>query len=308
MNVSVAFCTWNRARFVDATLAQMCKLRVPKGIDWELLVVDNNCTDDTPAVIERYADRLPVRRLVESRQGVGNARNCAREGARGELLLLTDDDVLVDEGWLEAYVGAAERWPQAGYFGGLIVPAFEIEPPSWARENAQVLGPGIWSTRDLGPEEREMRPAETHPAETPFGPNMAFRRHAFTSLAFRPELGRRGNDRVTAGETQYCLTLAASGVLGVWVPSAKVHHRITSKQLTLDFVRRNLEGDGRTEVILEGRVGTGAPRWLYRALLESHARYLWQRATRRPDWFKSFMEVSRLRGSWTEYRRRVSTT
>ena len=120
MDVTVAICTWNRAKLLDATLAQMCKLRIPSGITWELLVVDNNCTDDTPAVVERYADRLPVRRLDEKNQGMSYARNCAQRAAAADLLLWTDDDVLVDEDWLAAYVRAAARWPNAGYFGGLI--------------------------------------------------------------------------------------------------------------------------------------------------------------------------------------------
>lgn len=304
MNVTVALCTWNRSRFLDATLAEMCKLRVPNGIDWELVVVDNNCKDDTPAVIESYSGRLPIRRVLEPRQGLAIARNRAREAARGDLLLLTDDDVLVDEGWLEGYVGAAERWPDAGYFGGVIVPSFDAAPPSWALDYAKFLA-GAWAAIDLGPVERKMRPMETSPAETPFGPNMAFRRSAFMSLEFRPELGRIGADRVTADETQYCLTLASSGIVGVWVPSARLKHRVSAEQLSIDFIRRNLEGSGRTEVILERKVGTGAPRWLYRALVESHLKYAWRRATRHPDWFRSFMEVSNLRGKWTEYQRRM---
>ena len=107
MDVTVAICTWNRARLLDTTLARMCSLRIPAGIRWELLVVDNNCTDETPAVIERYASRLPIRRLVEERQGTSFAKNCVLSQAEGELLVWTDDDVLVDENWLAAYLEAA---------------------------------------------------------------------------------------------------------------------------------------------------------------------------------------------------------
>src|SRR5689334_7868892 len=125
MDVTVAICTWNRARLLDSTLAQFCKLRIPDGLTWELLVVDNNSTDDTRAVIEKYSGRLPVRRLLEAEQGASPARNRAIAEAAADLLLFTDGDVLVDEGWLAAYVEAAERWPNAGFFGGLITPWFE---------------------------------------------------------------------------------------------------------------------------------------------------------------------------------------
>src|SRR5438105_3257885 len=106
MQVTVAICTWNRARLLDQTLTRMRELAVPTGLSWELLVVNNNCTDDTDAIIAKHADALPIRRLLETKQGLSNARNCALENMRGELLIWTDDDVLVDEGWLRAYVDA----------------------------------------------------------------------------------------------------------------------------------------------------------------------------------------------------------
>src|SRR5262245_31774006 len=112
MKVSVAICTWNRAALLDQTLAEMSNLRIPSGVDWELLVVNNNCTDATDEIIARHADRIPVRRLFESRQGHSHARNCAIEASSGELILWTDDDVLVDSNWLAAYVAAAESHPE----------------------------------------------------------------------------------------------------------------------------------------------------------------------------------------------------
>ena len=48
--VSVAICTWNRSAVLGLTLDQLTRLRVPADVEWELLVVNNNCTDDTDAV------------------------------------------------------------------------------------------------------------------------------------------------------------------------------------------------------------------------------------------------------------------
>ena len=100
----------------------MCNLTVPVGVKWELLVVNNRCTDDTDSVIARHQMRLPLRRLFEPEPGLSNARNCAVAAAQGDLMLWTDDDVLIDRDWLEAYVAAASKWPDAGYFGGRIEP------------------------------------------------------------------------------------------------------------------------------------------------------------------------------------------
>src|SRR5271157_1710832 len=75
--VSVTICTWNRAAILDRTLESFRSLRVPDGVEWELLLVDNNCTDETPEVARCHAVHLPLRLLVEPVQGVSIARNCA---------------------------------------------------------------------------------------------------------------------------------------------------------------------------------------------------------------------------------------
>src|ERR1700738_3055719 len=95
-SVSVAICTWNRARLLGQTLESFVRLRIPEGVSWELLVVNNNCTDDTDAVIERHAGSLPIRRLYEPTPGKSYAHNLAIAEAQGDLVLWTDDDVIVD--------------------------------------------------------------------------------------------------------------------------------------------------------------------------------------------------------------------
>jgi glycosyltransferase involved in cell wall biosynthesis len=297
MDVSVAICTWNRASLLDATLAQMCKMRVPPGTQWELLVVDNNCTDHTAAVIESYADRLPIQRLIEPEQGLSKSRNRVLRRAVADLLLFTDDDVLVDEAWFCAYVDAAKRWPDAGFFGGLITPWLEREPPSWFHENWRALSPAM-ALRDLGDVERELGADEP-----PFGANMAFRRSAFSSCDFDETLGPNADDQVRGDETTYCRALAARGFQGVWVPSAKVQHYVVADRLTENFVRKYWTGLGRTEVRLGDPHAKRVPRWVYRALVVSHADYLWQRATRSSKWVRSMVRAARARGVWLEYRR-----
>src|SRR4051812_4932182 len=111
IRVTVAICTWNRSALLDRTLTSMRHLVIPEGVEWEILVVNNNCTDDTDDVLSRHFAGLPLRRVFEPRQGLSNARNAAIDVAAGELICWTDDDVLVDPGWLSAYVEAASRWP-----------------------------------------------------------------------------------------------------------------------------------------------------------------------------------------------------
>ena len=100
MRVTIAICTWNRCDLLRQTLERMTGLMQPPGTEWELLVVNNNCTDGTDQVLSGFEGRLPLRRVFESRPGQSNARNAAVGAARGEFILWTDDDVLVDPNWL----------------------------------------------------------------------------------------------------------------------------------------------------------------------------------------------------------------
>lgn len=300
MFVTVAICTWNRAELLRQTLEQMRALRIPAGVEWELLVIDNNCTDDTEQVVARFVDRLPVKRVVETRQGQSNARNRAMDVARGDLLVWTDDDVLVDKEWLAAYVAAAERWPDADYFGGLITPWFEAEPPNWFRGNLPVLE-GIMVTRNLGPREYRFKAGET-----PYGANMAFRRRAFQTQRFDPNLGLVGDNAVRFDEIEYCKALERAGFWGAWIPDAKVQHFVVARRMTLAYVWKYFEGEGRGTTRIEGPSSGsplfGAPRWLYRQYANAIVDYWWKRAVRHPEWLRALANAAQIRGTIVEHR------
>jgi len=300
MFVTVAICTWNRAELLRQTLEQMCALRIPENVEWELIVVDNNCTDATPDVVASFADRLPVKHVVETRQGQSNARNRAMDIARGDLLVWTDDDVLVDSDWVAEYVAASERWPDAGFFGGLITPWFEIDPPSWFESNTRVLE-GVMVIRDLGPREYRF-----NAGETPYGANMAFRRQAFESQRFDPNLGLVGDNAVRFDEMEYCRALERAGFWGVWVPGAKVRHFVVARRMTLEYVWKHFEGDGRGLTRIRGRSAGqplfGAPRWLYRQYASAKLDYWWKRVRRHPEWVRAFANAAHIRGIIVEHR------
>jgi glucosyl-dolichyl phosphate glucuronosyltransferase len=75
LKVTVAICTWNRSKSLRATLLSLQQLTIPPDVDWELLIVNNNCTDNTDLIVGLFADSLPIRLLHEERQGLSNARN-----------------------------------------------------------------------------------------------------------------------------------------------------------------------------------------------------------------------------------------
>jgi glycosyltransferase involved in cell wall biosynthesis len=256
----VALCTWNRAAELDRTLAAFCEVSVPAGLAWELLIVNNNSTDDTDRVVGCYVGRLPIVPLFEPRQGLSHARNLAVSRAAGDLIVFTDDDVLVDPCWLRAYVEAAERWPQAAYFGGPIALAFDEPPPRRLKPHLDWFCLG---RLDLGDVERPLTCGEEV-----FGINMAFRRFGFEGRRFDPAFGVAGAERLAGEESLLIGQLQDHGQLGVWVPAAKVRHRVTADQLTNRWAYRNWVGRARTHnrLLLSGPDGPPAPRKVRLAL------------------------------------------
>jgi glycosyltransferase involved in cell wall biosynthesis len=306
MLVTVAICTWNRAKLLDQTLAEMQKLVIPTGVEWELLVVNNNCTDETKDVIRRHVGELPLKELLETKQGQSHSRNHAIDAAKGEILIWTDDDVLVDRLWLAEYVEASRRWPEAAFFGGRIQPWFESRPPGWVTANISVLEPML-VIRDFGGAEEPIRKG------FPLGANMAFRRQTLTDLRFDPRVGLRGNDQIRGDEALMFDTLRQRGLWGVWVPTASIRHFVVRERLTQRYVWKYYVGAGRTAVKanmlplpLEGKQWLHAPRYFYRLCAERRARAAAKWLTGTTAWVEDYSRAAWIWGAITELRQRAT--
>jgi cellulose synthase/poly-beta-1,6-N-acetylglucosamine synthase-like glycosyltransferase len=274
LRISVIICTWNRSDLLVRTLAQMTELEEPES-EWELIVVDNNCTDDTPAVLSRFADRLPLTVVEEKTPGLSNARNAGLAVADCDYVVWTDDDVLVDPHWLRAYEDAFRRYPDAAFFGGPIRPFMDQEAPEWFDTALHDMGAGfMWAVLDLGPDEIPLGGGRL-----PFGANMAYRRADLPESPFDPRLGRMEDQLLAGEETALMGYLADLGMEGRWIPSATVEHYVPGDSLTLDYVRRWWVGHGKAQAALKapsGRISlAGIPSWLATEYLRHEALLRW---------------------------------
>lgn len=228
--VSVCICTYNRADLLKHTLET---LAAQEQVDWtriEVIVVDNNCTDDTPAVLDRFADKLPLRRVVETAQGLSNARNRAMAEARGEWTLFTDDDVLLDASWLAAYQAAFERYPEADFAGGRIEPDWRHGAPNWYRGDRLQLLDGVLVRCDKGETTRFLGDCET----LFLGASFALRANLTDRVgAFRADLGVSGKKLGRGEETDFMLRAKKMGANGLYVADSRCRHPVDPRRLTL---------------------------------------------------------------------------
>ena len=298
MEISVAICTWNRAAILDQTLTVLRRMTVPAGLKWELLIVNNNCTDATDAIVARHAAHLPIRLLFEPTPGKANAANLAVREARGDLLVWTDDDVLPGREWLASYRQAAAAAPDADIFGGPIEPWFDGQPPAWLRQ-AESRVAKAYGKRDFG---RRRQPLTHH--VVPCGANYATRTRVLRRYPFDPVLGVSGHRRIGGYETSVIRRMLADGISGLWLPSAAVRHFIRRETQSVRFLRRYYAAQGHAAVLNGPFAGSdtaailGRPQWLLPRALQAEARYRWARLTAAPEvWVERLVEASILWGA-----------
>lgn len=288
VRLTVAICTLDRARLLAGTLERLADA-APPSVPWEALVVDNGSTDDTQRVLDQFVSRLPLRRVVEPTLGLSNARNAAVAHASGDYILWTDDDVLVDRGWLRGYEDAIHRWPDAAVFGGPIRPQFEGTPPAWLLAVWTRVA-GAFAVRDLGDHPVPLDGEET----VPYGANFVVRTREQRCFAFDPELGRHGRSGRLCEETAVIQAILSGGATGWWVPEAAVSHWVPRDRQTVAYLRHYFELVGKTRPApREARQG-GAR--MLRKYIRAEYAYRKARLTAEPRrWIEAMIEASMLK-------------
>lgn len=221
---TVALCTHNHADRLVRTLSDLRQLHIPES-PWELLFVDNACSDGTPGLLARetWPADWRVRVVREEKLGLSNARNCALREAQGEYVIFIDDDETPDPDWLCAFERLIQtRSPDA--FGGRIEVLFEGDRPVWLTD--ELLG-------FLGELNRSEAIVELTQPDTSFhGGNFGVRRTVAQRIgAFDPDLGRKGTDNTGGEEVDFYRRLRAGGFNAWWTPEAVIFHRIQTAKL-----------------------------------------------------------------------------
>ncbi|MDZ4816299.1 MAG: glycosyltransferase family 2 protein [Verrucomicrobiota bacterium] len=127
--LSIVICTFNRARLLEIVLESLKGQTKWNDERYEVLVIDNNSTDNTALVCEQFG----VKRVQETKQGLSHSRNRGAEESRGTYVAYVDDDCRIPEGWLEEAFKIMDR-EKPDVFGGPFF-AFYLDPkPVWFKD------------------------------------------------------------------------------------------------------------------------------------------------------------------------------
>ena len=250
--LSLVIATYNRGAKLCTTLDSLLVQTLPQE-QWEVVVVNNNSTDDTAA---RFADyvvahpQLDARMVLETEQGVSAARNRGIAESRGEYIVVIDDDERVNEGFLRAYADFFDSHPEAVVAGGRIVAEYPGGRPAWMSKWVEMP---IANPMDFGDAVRPF-PA----GRVPGGGNMAFRRAGLEGFGgFDPSLGRANGELIGGEENDFFERLRRGGETIWYVPGAVMWHIIPPSKLTEEYFRRlsrNVGVSQRLRARIHGRM------------------------------------------------------
>lgn len=306
MDISVIICTYNRIHELKKTLESFRTVECPAGLQWELVIVDNNSSDDTAQLCRQFSEVLPISYVFESRQGKSCALNRGVQEAKGQLYAFTDDDVDVGPQWLSELSLASLEHPEARVFGGKITPRWACSPPKWLSAHSDGMLRALSVCYDRGIEPHFLRDDEP----LFYGANMALRREVFEEgVRFREDLGPNGRGAVRGEEIEMLQELLRRGYRGFYVPAALVYHRNPKERMTERYLRCWYKGAGM-EAVRRGhyedtkRKWLGAPGYLWRQFV-LHARiYLVTRYTCPSHiWLPSEITMMKSWGAICEFRR-----
>lgn len=268
MDLSVSLSTYNRSGVLRNALERLAAQQT-HGIDYEILVVDNNSTDDTKQVVSSFVERdSHFRYIFEKRQGLSYARNAGIAAAQSDLIVFCDDDVEVSPTWVQKNYEASLQFPEADYIGGRVLPIWGGPVPSWVR---QTMAP--FALSDLGDQPFLVCPQKPHCL---VGASLAIRRRAFAKAGlFSIETQRVKNSIGSTEDFDWQIKVWAYGGHGVYVPDIVCATEVPRNRLIKSYHRRWHFGHGKFNAIARRpewespRRLLGVPIFMYRQAMEA---------------------------------------
>ena len=277
MKIDVVICTYNRAGLLGKCVESVLRADVPPGVSVEVIVVDNNSSDDTEKVVKGFgpgrANGMKVTYLFEGKQGKSYALNSALAAATGDIVAFIDDDETVEGSWVREIVEAERKYPACGSFGGKIVAAYPEDMPEWLDiKGSMKFLKSVYGDLDNGDEEK--RYGDGTLSNAPGGGNMFFRKEALKRNGpFRTDLGPTGRKLGFSEDTEFCVRFQKRGEVSMYIPGAVVYHSVPRERLEKGYILKWLYNCGKSEVRRTGghrgsARAFGVPRYLYRKLLQ----------------------------------------
>lgn len=273
MDISIILSTYNRGELLRNALEHLRRQQTD-GIEYEIIVVNNNSTDGTKEIVESFIAQDPhFRYIFEERQGLSYARNTGIAAARADLLVFCDDDVETSPTWIQKNYEAFARFPEADYIGGKVLPIWMAPVPNWVRK-----GMGPFALSDLGDTPVVVSPDNQHCI---VGASLGIRRSAFNKAGlFSIKTQRVKNTIGSTEDFDWQMKIWSHGGHGVYVPDIECATEVPPDRLSKSYHRRWHLGHGKFNAIGDrprwraSRTFLNVPLFVYRQTAEAALRVI----------------------------------
>ncbi|GAX36379.1 hormogonium polysaccharide biosynthesis glycosyltransferase HpsE [Nodularia sp. NIES-3585] len=242
LDVTLAIPTYNGATRLPKILDLLLKQVNVKKINWEVVIIDNNSSDNTSEVISNYqeifSNECSLKYFMEPQQGAAYARLRAVREARGHLIAFLDDDNLPASDWLAAAYDFAIEHPQAGAWSGQIHGEFEVKPP----EDFQKIQ-AFLAIREHGDKAHLFEPERLN---LPPGAALVVRKNAwFDNVPQKPKLSGKLPGVFVQGDDYEPLLHIHNAGWEIWYnPAMHTYHQIPHWRLEKDYLLKLARGCG----------------------------------------------------------------
>jgi glycosyltransferase involved in cell wall biosynthesis len=246
---SVIICCYNSSQRLPKTIEHLAQQKT--DIDWEIIVVDNNSTDNTAEVAKsewnKYNNPVSFRVVKEPVAGLSTARERGIKESKGKYIIFCDDDNWLAPDYVQNAYNIMENNQKIGALGGWGEAVADIDFPDWFQDVAGGYATGKQAEEDLAD--------VTEKRKYVYGAGMILRKSALEKLEkvnFKTLLSdRKGSALSSGGDTELCYALILAGYRIFYSSSLKFMHYIPANRLTKEYVFRLYKGLGQCLIMLE---------------------------------------------------------
>jgi glycosyltransferase involved in cell wall biosynthesis len=234
--ITIIICCYNSSVRLPETLKHLVAQVVPADLSWEILIVDNNSTDNTAGIAQaewnKYDSRIPLRVVCETIPGLSAAREAGIKEAEYDYLIFCDDD-----NWLASYYVAnafriLDANPGVAAIGGINIGAYEKLPPDWMSffEASYAIG-------KQGKTNFEILDGHSYLV----GAGMAFKKEAYNDVkrkGFKFYLTDRIGDKVVGGgDIELCFIFKLAGYTIAYTSELVLQHYMPASRITEKYLK-----------------------------------------------------------------------
>jgi glycosyltransferase involved in cell wall biosynthesis len=247
-SVSIIICCYNSEHLIQKTLEHIASQETHNAFIYEVVLVDNNCSDQTVNMAKHFWHKLDIRAMLhvvtELQPGLSYARKRGVQASKGDLVVFCDDDNWLQNDYLQIAYDFMKEHPKVGALGGQSIGVLECAAPEWwdIKKTSYAVG------------EQSIHSGDISTRGYLWGAGLVIRKEILLNLQkvnFTSLLSdRKGKELNSGGDSEMCKWVLLSGYQLWYLNELEFSHYITANRLEDTYLEKLFEGHSKAQSIL----------------------------------------------------------